>query len=816
MLSARRAQNACPNCRAQLLSLLETRFGTPSARPRLHGLANLNHSRSSPIASSKRPFSTTIRKLEEAQVDATPIPRQTPEDIELIVRQARGQFGDTLPRNYLNEEELKLYIRYYGAPLRETRPEDVGMPIDKALLRETHKWVFDKEKHVLLKDNEYGELEEVPYHASSIYQDPASAEEASTGVLDVSGLPSDAGIEYIKAVANNSREFGALLELQRDFERASLRATEDAEEVEELIIEEEEDPIEEEEEEDVIDEDGAEFALEEARDQERIHRLSQMGQWKTNPSTIHLPKNDFVAPITKLIGRTDIKHIKIAAEKAFGGPGLPHSVATPQAGKNSGQLPIPMEAGNTKYSEIEADTYISTLLPGMYASSMSVFTEIRKRMGPEWLRGLFRSNNGDGPRILDVGTSGAGAAAWDQVLKAEWDLMHEEKSKAAVMGPPGKKTVVVGSDHLRHRVSRFLNNTSFLPRLPEYLHSGFHPEKMDDSELPAPRKSYDIIIASHQLMPLKDSFKRKAFLDNLWEMLSPQGGVLIVLEKAHPRGFEAVADVRQRLLDEFIEAPTSEPQPETLESRSQRVREPGMIIAPCTNHKKCPMYITPGLSQGRKDFCHFNQRFIRPPFLQKILDASHRNHEDINFSFIAIQRGVTPTSPTPVSKFEGHAAGDAAFKGYEHAAEAPNMLALPRNILPPLKRTGHVTMEMCTPAGKIERWTVPKSFSRQAYHDARKASWGDLWALGAKTRVERPMRLGSGVVPNDGGIRARRAAEAIKAKGRRKVVNVEADEGGIYRATMKDGGKGRQPIERRTKGGRKILQRQVKNLLNEE
>jgi ribosomal protein RSM22 (predicted rRNA methylase) len=49
---------------------------------------------------------------------------------------------------------------------------------------------------------------------------------------------------------------------------------------------------------------------------------------------------------------------------------------------------------------------------------------------------------------------------------------------------------------------------------------------------------------------------------------------------------------------------------------------------------------------------------------------------------------------------------------------------------------------MCTPSGSLERWTVPRSFSKRAFRDARKSSWGDLWALGAKTRVIRTARVG--------------------------------------------------------------------------
>ena len=91
-------------------------------------------------------------------------------------------------------------------------------------------------------------------------------------------------------------------------------------------------------------------------------------------------------------------------------------------------------------------------------------------------------------------------------------------------------------------------------------------------------------------------------------------------------------------------------------------------------------------------------------------------------------------------------ATDAAFDGFEHLDESTSSefhpLSLPRAVYPPLKRRGHVIFDLCTPAGKIERWTVPRSFSRQAYRDARKSSWGDLWALGAKTRIPRKLALG--------------------------------------------------------------------------
>lgn len=266
-----------------------------------------------------------------------------------------------------------------------------------------------------------------------------------------------------------------------------------------------------------------------------------------------------------------------------------------------------------------------------------------------------------------------------------------------------------------------------------------------------------------------------------------------------------------------------------------------MIIAPCTNHVKCPMYHTSGVSPGRKDFCHFSQRFTRPQFLQRALSESSKNYEDINFSFLAIRRGIplpaattdntatTSSSPTahthPTPILQGEAATRSALAGYEAIPSAspsrPHPLSLPRNIMPPLKAKGHVTLDLCTPSGTIERWTVPKSFSRQGYHDARKTRWGDLWALGAKTRVRRNVRLGRGykegeVVPNDGGVRAARVAamnglEPVKkgknrlggAMGKKRKVNVVElglNDHGVFAEKVK-GLQSKRP-DRRTKGGR--------------
>lgn len=737
------------------------------------------------------------------------------QDIELFVRQTRQTFGNTLPKDYLNGEEYKLYERLYGAPIRETRPEDVA--ITRSQVATGTDEDVNSGRRVLLRETEGGKLEEIEYIAQKVVQEG-----------DVFPTLTEAQEEFLTVTANSRREYDALMKLQKDFEAAShLRQYMD----EANVLPEAEEPIEEPEEEEdpdvEEDEEGepdAMFGAEEDRivGAPRLHRFTAAGRFKTSPSTIYLPKADFVLPVESMMGRTSYTHVREAAEKAFGGSGLPYSPATPDSKKHLPMKPMQIEAGHHRMSEIDADAFIATALPGMYASAMSTLVETRKRLGSEWLKGLLSQESG--PRILDVGAGGAALMAWEAVLEAEWDAL-KEKGEVSGKLPYGKKMTVIGSENLRKRVSKFLQNTTFLPRLPDYLHSGeAKGDLLDEAGSPQPRKLFDVIITSHALLPLDSPHKRKEFIDNLWTMLNPVGGVLIVLEKGHPRGFEAVADVRQRMLGEFIVPPGPQPAPETTPDPLEHPKEPGMIVAPCTNHTKCPMYHTPGLSRGRKDFCHFQQRFIRPPFLQRILGATHRNHEDIKFSFVSIRRGEHPTpivssarlgAKTTVSPFmQGVEATDLAFSGYKAMepdatdAAPPHPLSLPRNILPPLKRRGHVTLDLCTPAGVIERWTVPRSYGQQAYHDARKARWGDLWALGAKTRSRRDIRLGKKNAdgeretekPSFGKV-GKLAKKGVLPKEKTRIIELTAEPGkGIIGA--REQGRRQRDVERRTKGGR--------------
>ncbi|KAG0640469.1 hypothetical protein HOY80DRAFT_1068855 [Tuber brumale] len=51
---------------------------------------------------------------------------------------------------------------------------------------------------------------------------------------------------------------------------------------------------------------------------------------------------------------------------------------------------------------------------------------------------------------------------------------------------------------------------------------------------------------------------------------------------------------------------------------------------------------------------------------------------------------------------------------------------------------------MCTPTGSTERQVVPRSHRKPEPGDAGKSGWGDLQALGAKSRTRRNIKIGDG------------------------------------------------------------------------
>ncbi|KIW31478.1 uncharacterized protein PV07_03125 [Cladophialophora immunda] len=683
---------------------------------------------------------------------------------EDIAREARQIYGDRLPSVALRKEELKMYTRLYGNPI-STSYEEFLDEEEASTVAESRNQLLDKEGEPIDYDPEpavFARLE-------------VTKQEESAGNIP---KPAQGGIDLRVTGQHNPA--------------LSLSAEERATEIARLLSGE------------IVGDQQEETEQDEQDHSMRQHPFTRLGKFATAPSSVLLSQEDFVQPVQKILGRFSNKHLKEMCEKTFGGPGFPDSPLTPRSGRSRPQIPIPLDASQHLMGEMEANAFITTIMPPTYAAIMSVLVETRKRLGTTWLNNLIAKDGG--PRVLDAGAGGAGILAWREIIKAHWDSLHTSDHDPIPSPPPTKAVVLTGSDTLRHRAAALLENTTFIPRLPDYVHTRDAPTLEDDRPAQQ-RKQFDVIIAPHTLFGLQEDYMKKQYVQNLWSMLSPEGGVLILIEKGIPRGFEAIAGARELLLERYIAVPEGRVTAYSKlhnDTEDIHTRETGMIVAPCTNHEKCPMYNIPGLSKGRKDFCSFQQRYIRPSYLQRVLGAKDRNHDDVDFSYISVMkgedlrhrqvhswRGLEDSLSAPLHPNPQLAAGDyqnwteLSQSGFEevhpttNVADAPSIFSdaekipstlpfthnLPRLVFQPMKRRGHVLLDVCTPSGKIERWTVPKSFSKQAYRDARKSQWGDLWALGAKTRIPRTLRLGG-----------EDTKEAKKSRGRKERLKQQAEE----------------------------------------
>ena len=696
MLPMRAKNSLCNRCKLDLYMLFSVGLGVPKTVTR----ASVRPSKLFRVQS--RAFRTTVTRRNDDLAGQLPkdvdssLDTPSERDVEFNARRAREIFGYTLPADILSAEEYQVYERLYGAPLRVSSQEDIaqiqrdltGEAID-SVTEDGDGTVFQTNSDEALRD---GNGEEA---AEQFEKDLEQDEE-----YDVEDAVTEEDAATLKA-----RE--ALRQDMIEAERRHYTEMGNDEDNE------------------YMDANGP-----------RTHAYTAAGRYGTDPFSIFFPNRTFVNPITEMLKVASRKQLVEMSQRTFGGHHLQDSIATPIKPKaeHFQQKPIALEALQPRMGEMEANAYVAVNLPGAYASAMSILVECRKRLGSTWLEGLISQPGG--PRILDVGIAGAGVLAWQDILRAEWARLHPNVQPGDPV-PFGKATVVVGSSELRSRVGLLLDNTTFIPRMPDFIPTRDIPGAPKHD--PSLRKQYDVVIAAHSLWTLKEDYMRKAQVQNYFTLLNPNGGVLIILEKGVPHGFELVAGAREVLLKHHISSPGEAE--EVMELTGYRThKEPGMIVAPCTNHGQCPMYPEAGQMVYRKDWCSFSQRFVRPPFLQDILGKQQRNHEDIQFSYIAVRRGIDTRPPEQAPKDE--AATVAAKKGYEKSETEPNMLSLPRVLLPPLKRHKHVVFDVCTPAGQIERWVTSRSFSRQSYRDGRKARWGDLWALGAKVRVIREARTG--------------------------------------------------------------------------
>jgi ribosomal protein RSM22 (predicted rRNA methylase) len=128
-----------------------------------------------------------------------------------------------------------------------------------------------------------------------------------------------------------------------------------------------------------------------------------------------------------------------------------------------------------------------------------------------------------------------------------------------------------------------------------------------------------------------------------------------------------------------------------LAARAELIAAGAAIVAPCTHGFACP------LANG--DWCHFDTRIDRTQ-RHRIAKSGTLPYEVEKFSYLVATRSAPGTS-APASRIIKH----------------------------PLKRGGHVVLDLCTSQGTAERIVVSRR-DKDTYRDARDAQWGDLWLEG--------------------------------------------------------------------------------------
>ncbi|AJS35434.1 Rsm22p [Saccharomyces cerevisiae YJM1248] len=431
-------------------------------------------------------------------------------------------------------------------------------------------------------------------------------------------------------------------------------------------------------------------------------------------------------------------------------------------------------------TKMEVDAHIASIFLQNYGSIFQSLKELQKRVGPD---------NFKPQRILDVGYGPAtGIVALNDILGPNY---RPDLKDAVILGNAEmqERAKIILSRQLNEVVDTVEENVSTEEEqetdrrnknFQEDEHIGEVMTKKINimtnlrSSIPA-SKEYDLIILTHQLLHDGNQFPIQVDenIEHYLNILAP-GGHIVIIERGNPMGFEIIARARQITLrpenfpDEFGKIPR--PWSRGVTVRGKKDAELGNIssnyflkvIAPCPHQRKCPLQVgNPNFYTHKegKDlkFCNFQKSIKRPKFsielkkgklLATSWDGSQgnasrlkgtgrrngRDYEILNYSYLIFERSHKDENTLKEIKKLRDENVNGKYDIGSLGDDTQN--SWPRIINDPVKRKGHVMMDLCAPSGELEKWTVSRSFSKQIYHDARKSKKGDLWASAAKTQIK--------------------------------------------------------------------------------
>ncbi|KAH9004167.1 Rsm22-domain-containing protein [Lactarius hatsudake] len=373
-----------------------------------------------------------------------------------------------------------------------------------------------------------------------------------------------------------------------------------------------------------------------------------------------------------------------------------------------------------RHAERDGTAFASIVLPAHYSAIYSVLCRVKLRLGPQWsVQNVLDWGAGTGQRSLVIMQAHLKPSSPD-----DEDSQVALSSTAIVkyVGIEKRSGLVSIGNQLLEGGS--ISNVSWQRKFqPDDI-----PQVYDGSST--------VAISAFFLSTLQKPFQRKALIEEIW-------------------GSGAETIPRELLLNLG-----------RIETENQGSEENQMsgshVLAPCPHDLGCPIH----RSNIGKLVCGFSQRMERPSFV-RLTKHSGVGHEDTGYSYVVIRRGPRPRIPdvkvgrlgevgrrqiqkgakvAPV-ELELDDASSLATTQLADAGVTPEDIVEPRAhgpgeidsllkaesfhwprlVFPPLKKSGHVVMDVCAPSGNILRMTVPKSQGKQPYYDARKSAWGDTF-----------------------------------------------------------------------------------------
>lgn len=183
---------------------------------------------------------------------------------------------------------------------------------------------------------------------------------------------------------------------------------------------------------------------------------------------------------------------------------------------------IPRHLAAENFTELEQVAYLTAFTPQIYTSAYTIISELARRLP----QAEFRPK-----RILEVGPGpGTGTLAWQKVHEKDVEQVEE----FTVITPLTK----IAETLLQSRKSD----------IPKISIKRLLPSPLDPEG-----NNFDVIICTHSLSDISAPTRSLRFahddlVRDLWERVSPHGGVLIFLERGTPGGFDIIGRARDMVL----------------------------------------------------------------------------------------------------------------------------------------------------------------------------------------------------------------------------------------------------------------------------